>query len=90
MSRTLDELVTGTMTCTDTAAVITNMPGGVFDVLIQADPDNGGTDVYLGNSTSQPIRLQAGDKFSWGINAPQNLYVKTASGTALIRWMVRK
>jgi hypothetical protein len=89
MSQNPDTLFAGTMTCTNTAAVITGMPGGIRDVLIQIDPDSAAS-VYVGNATVQSIKLDAGEKFSWPLSSANAIYVKTASGEGIIRWLARQ
>lgn len=89
MSQAPDVLVAGTMTCTDTAAVVTSLPGGLRDVLFQVDPDSA-NDLYIGDASMQSIRLQPGEKFSWAMSSGNGLYVATSTGEALLRWLARR
>ena len=45
------------------------------DVLVQADPDNGGN-VFIGNAVSQSVQLAAGAVWTTSINNPAKIYVR--------------
>ncbi len=79
----------GTATATTTAAALGSATG--FEaVLVKADPGNGAVNVLIGNSAIQPFPLQAGESVGLGIDDLGRLYIKTASGTAGVSWIVTR
>lgn len=54
---------------------------------VQADPDNA-VDVFIGDSVAQDIQLTAGSSISLDIRDPSLLFVKSASGTMIINYML--
>ena len=88
-NRMPDTILTGTLAVTDTAAALGDSTG-ITDMVLQADPDNGAVDVFVGNADLQPIQLSAGQTFSILANNISLLYCKTATGTATINWIGRR
>lgn len=58
-----------------------------FNATIQADPDNT-VDVFIGDSASQPVQLTPGQSVPLPISNLEQVYVKTASGTATVNWLI--
>lgn len=59
-------------------------------VLVQNDPSNTtGNDVYVGNATSQSVRLQPGDTVTYTVNNVNLIYIKTVAGTPRVNWNAR-
>lgn len=52
-------------------------------VLLQADPDNT-SDIFVGDATNQPIQLLPGQSVSLPVANTNQVYHKTASGTATL------
>lgn len=55
------------------------------EVLVQADPDNGGA-IFVGNAGSQSIQLNAGDSITIPIDTPSKIYVRAAAGNERVNW----
>lgn len=70
----------------------TQLNGGVSlpcsSVLVQADPSNA-TDVYVGSSASQSIRLTAGQAEQLSIRDASAVWVKAVSGAPRVNWHAR-
>src|SRR4051794_38900530 len=80
------ETSAGTLTATTAAAPL----GGnvrCTEVLVQADPDNT-NDVYFGDSANQTIHLKPGDPATVPVQNVNQVYVKTATGTAVVNWFL--
>lgn len=56
-------------------------------VFIQADPDNI-NDIYIGSSSSQPIKLKPGMSIEIPIKNLSSIYVKTLTSTATLNYIV--
>ena len=54
---------------------------------IQADPDNA-SDVFIGDSVAQDMQLTAGSSISLDIRDPSTIFVKSASGTMIINYLM--
>lgn len=60
------------------------------EVIVQNDPSNAvGQDIYVGNSTSQSMRLKPGDSEIVPINDVNKVYVKAVTGTPRVNWHAR-
>jgi len=80
-------LYAGTQTATVTAAALAASTA-VSELSVQCDPDNA-VDCFVGTSAAQPIQLQPGQSFNVPVNNLAQLYVKTASSTALVNYFAR-
>ena len=56
-------------------------------ILIQADPDNS-ADVFFGDSVAQDIQLAAGGNATLAVGDPASIFVKSASGTQRINYLM--
>ena len=82
-----DTLLAGDYTVTDTAAAI-GASQAISEIVIQADPDNSEV-IFVGNSTSQPVKLQPGASFDVPAGNIDLIFAKTTSGTATLNWIGR-
>lgn len=73
------------MTATTTASQIYNQNVSCFTVMVQSDPNNN-TDLFVGNSTVQPVHLLPGQIIPMDTNNIQGIYAVTTSGTAVVNW----
>ncbi len=80
-------IVAGTVTATTVAGQV-SANQLCQEVVVQADPDNG-VPVFLGDATSQPFQLNAGGAITLPVTNLSMLYVKTASGTAIVNWIAK-
>jgi len=81
-------LYAGTKTDVGTTAAAIGGSQKCNEVLVQADPDNS-VDVFIGNSTIQPLRLKPGVSATIPVNNVSLIYAKTTSGTATVNWLAR-
>lgn len=56
-------------------------------LLLQADPDNT-ADVFFGDSVAQDIQLQAGGSATLSVRDPAGVFVKAASGTQRVNYLM--
>lgn len=54
---------------------------------LQADPDNG-ADVFIGDSANQYLQLAAGASMSIEVRDPALLFVRAASGTQVVNFIM--
>lgn len=88
MSLAPQNLYCGTATASSTAAQLTTSPSSCASIIVQADVDNT-VDLYIGNATTQALRLLAGQVMTLGINNPAAVYISTLSSTAKARWLAQ-
>ncbi len=55
--------------------------------VLQADPGNT-SDVFIGDTNSQPIQLSAGQSLSIRVNNLNQIFWKSASDTQTINWIL--
>lgn len=77
----------GTLAATTTAQALGSSTSA-SEVLVQNDPNNG-SDILVGSSAAQPLRLQPGQTLAIPAANVNLLWVKTASGTATVNWIAR-
>ena len=90
-ARDPDDFESGTYVCTETATAIPSLPATLIELVVQADGANK-TDVLVGGTASQPIKLPPGAVYSFGeLNTVDKIYVKKAEAKdAVINWIARK
>ncbi len=77
----------GTLTATTTAAAL-GATRASSEVLVQADPDNT-VDVFIGDATVQPVQLTPGQAITVLASDIALVFVKTASATAAVNYLVK-
>ena len=85
-AHTPDQISTGTMTASTTAAQMSSNTFPCNQIFIENDPDNN-VDIFIGNSVSQPLQLQPGQSLTCDINTITGFWIKSASSTALVNWL---
>ena len=84
MLATGDNPVAGTVTATTSAAIIGTQVCSA--VLVQNDP-NSSVKLLVGDATSQPFALNAGQAVTIPCSNVNKVYVKSASATAVCNWI---
>ena len=79
---------TQTATTTATALSVSSADVYVQELLVTADPDNT-VDLFVGDSASQPLQLTPGQSVSFLVPNIGQIYIKTASGTAVCNFAYR-
>ena len=60
----------------------------VLELMIQADPDNT-EDIFVGNATSQSVKLKPGQSYEMSMANLNLVYVKADSGTQTVNYHAR-
>lgn len=85
---TAEVLLAGTQAA---AAVAAALNGGAAaacqEVRLQADPDNGAVDVFVGNVAVQPYQLNAGDEITVRINNVNKIFIQAPAGAPVVNWL---
>ena len=63
--------------------------GDVVSIALQADPTNG-TDILIGNSENQVIRLTPGASITLNHVNLRDIYARAVSGTPTVNWIARR
>jgi hypothetical protein len=84
MLSTGDNPVAGQLTATTAAANLGNHP--CSSVAVQNDPGSS-VNLLVGDATSQPFALQAGQSITIPCANTSQVYVKSASATATVNWI---
>jgi len=57
------------------------------EVQLQADPDNGQVDVFVGNAAVQPYQLTAGATVLIRINNILKVFIQAPAGAPVVNWL---
>ena len=79
--------VSGTKTGITTTAVALAPTQFCKSIGLQADPDNG-TDLLVGDETSQTMQLSAGASLSIEVRDPSLIWVKSVSATVICNFIL--
>ena len=82
-----DRLVTGSLTAG--AGGPLNGQGPVTVLLVQNDPTNA-TDILVGDSTNQFVRLQPGESISFDFVLIEAVFIAAVSGSPVVNWLGRR
>ena len=85
---TYDTMHTGTIQVGVNAVAISTVSVPCFEVLVQADPDNGAGILVGNNAQGCTIQLAAGlPPVTIRINDVEKVYARAVSGTQRVNWM---
>lgn len=82
------ETATGTLPMVGTSPTALGSSWSCVSVDVQCDPDST-NDIYLGDSSSQPVHLLPGMGETIQVADVSQVYVKTATGTGIVNWFAR-
>lgn len=82
-------LTAGTTALSTTAVQVSTTTPQTQEVILQNDPDNA-VDIFIGDSTSQPMQIAPGQSLTLHISGLDQLYAKSASGTPTLNWLARR
>ena len=82
-----DQLVTGSLVAGSGAPL--NGKGPVTVILVQNDPTNA-TDIRVGDSSAQNVRLQPGESISFDFVLIEAVFVTAVSGSPVVNWLGRR
>lgn len=86
VTETFNELTGGTLSATNVAAPLSSTSTEIFGVAVQNDHDSS-NDIYVGGQYGQYWRLAAGEGISLGACNLSSVFVRTASGSATVRYL---
>lgn len=85
--QTYDAMHPGTILVGVNAVAISAVTIGCFEVLVQADPDNGDS-VLIGNATQGcTIQLTAGSAITIPINDVEKIMARAVAGSQRVNWL---
>lgn len=81
-------LAAGTTNATTTAVPVSTTTINIRECIVQSDPANT-TNLLVGTVLAQPIVLTPGQSITVPVISLSLIYVKMASGTGTVNWLVR-